>query len=67
MGTTPYGSGVLCASTTGKGNQCLNPAKDSPYCPGHNPRNWCQAPTRKGPCRRRAKAYGGYCALHEAK
>jgi len=57
-------SGVLCAAVTSRGYGCLNQASSGRWCPGHDPRNWCQAPTRNGPCKRRSQVDGGYCNKH---
>ena len=59
-------SGTLCAARTARGFGCINQAKDGPFCPGHNPRNQCGAPTRihGATCKRRAAADGGPCIKH---
>lgn len=63
--STAYGSGVRCAHETARGYGCLNPAKDGPFCPGHNPRNQCGRPTRNGTaCKRRAAVDGSPCTKH---
>lgn len=60
-------SGALCAHQTSRGYGCLNPASGGPFCPGHDPRNQCQAPlSQGGRCKRRSRVDGGYCALHAA-
>jgi hypothetical protein len=60
-------SGVLCAATTSRGYRCINPASSGRVCPGHDPRNWCKAPTRNGPCKRRAASDGGPCSKHSGR
>lgn len=54
-----------CQATTTAGYGCINTAKDGPYCPGHNPRNWCRRTTATGkPRKRRAASNGGPCTKH---
>lgn len=59
-------SGVLCAETTSRGFRCINQAKDGPFCPGHDQRNQCGAPTVTGGRCRRMKSFGtDRCSKHQ--
>lgn len=57
-------TGFLCGAVTSRGYRCINKARDGLFCPGHDPANWCNAPTAKGRCKRRAAADGGPCSKH---
>lgn len=56
-----------CIARTGKGYQCLNRAKEGPYCPGHDPDNWCTASRKNGGVCRRMKRGDDWCALHQTR
>jgi len=59
-------SGILCAATTSRGNRCINTARDGAFCPGHDPRNACGAPTTRGTSCRRPRELGATrCSKHQ--
>lgn len=58
--------GTLCAARTSRGFGCINAAKGGPFCPGHDPRNWCGAQTVFGGECKRVKSYGtDRCSKHQ--
>lgn len=61
-------SGARCAATTSRGYCCINTAKDGPFCPAHNPRNQCHAPTSiHGATCKRMKSFGtDRCSKHQS-
>lgn len=59
-------SAPRCLANTRAGFGCINKAKDGVYCPGHDPRNMCHAPTVAGGRCRRMKSFGtDRCSKHQ--